>query len=262
MGHLQAATATVDDVCARLDRDGYAIVEGMLSREAVAAKKAELDAITQSTPEGRNDFEGFRTRRIYAPFAKTRVLDEMALNPLVLGALDRVLGDYQLSQPVVITIGPRETAQTLHTDDGVYPLPRPHAEVVTNVMWAMDDFTEENGATHILPASHGATPTPADRQDYSRTLRAVMPAGSACVFVGSLYHAGGANHTERTRTGVAMEYCATWVRSQENHYLSCPRSVVRELPSRLQELLGYNVREGLLGNADGRHPKKYLVRDD
>lgn len=260
--HLHASTATVAGVCDRLDADGYAIIEGLLSPEGAAAKKAELERILTETPEGRNDFEGFRTRRIYAPFAKTRVLDEMALHPLVLGALDHVLGEYQFSQPVAISIGPGETAQTLHTDDGVYPLPRPHGEVVTNAMWALDDFTVANGATHVLPRSHGGAPTPEDRQDYSQTVRAVMPAGSACIFVGSLYHAGGANHTDRRRLGVAMEYCATWVRPQENHYLSCPRSVVRALPERLQELLGYNVRNGLLGNADGRHPRKYLARDE
>ena len=262
MGHLDASTATVDQVCERLDIEGYAIIEGVLSPESAADKRAELRRILAETPQGRNDFEGFQTQRIYAPFARTRVLDEMALHPLILGSLDRLLGSYQFSQPVVINIGPGETAQNLHTDDSVYPLPRPHAEVVTNVMWAFDDFTPENGATHILPRSHRDAPAPGDRFNYDATIRAQMPAGSVCMFVGSLFHAGGANHTERPRLGVAIEYCATWVRPQENHYLSCPRSVARELPQRLQELLGYNVHGSLLGNADGRHPRKFLVRDE
>jgi ectoine hydroxylase-related dioxygenase (phytanoyl-CoA dioxygenase family) len=257
MSHLHAASATVDDVCARLDRDGFAIIEGMLNPEELAATRADLERLVNTTPEGRNDFEGFDTRRVYAPFAKTRVLDGPATHPLVLGVLDRVLGRYQLSQPVAISIGPGESAQNLHTDDTVYPLPRPHDEVVTNVMWAMNDFTLENGATHILPASHRAAPVPEDRFDYGKTIRAVMPAGSACIFVGSLFHAGGANHTKPRRLGVAMEYCATWLRPQENHYLGTPRSIVATLPERLQELLGYNLH-GILGNVDGRHPKKYL----
>jgi ectoine hydroxylase-related dioxygenase (phytanoyl-CoA dioxygenase family) len=163
-----------------------------------------------------------------------------------------------LSQPVAISIGPGETAQNLHTDDTVYPLPRPHEEVVTNCMWAIDDFTEENGATHLLPGSHRDAPEPEDRFDYSKTVRAVMPAGSVCIFIGSVFHAGGANHSNRPRLGVAMEYCAGWVRPQENHYLSVPRSIVRDVSPRLQELLGYSLH-GLLGNADGIHPKKFLV---
>ncbi len=259
MSRLQAATTTVDDVCSLLDVQGYAIIEDVLAPEEVATVKADLQRVLRETPAGgRNDFEGFKTQRIYAMFAKTRVLDGPATHPLILGALDRVLGRYQLSQPVVISIGPGETAQNLHTDDSVYPLPRPHEEVVANAMWAIDDFTMENGATHILSHSHRDAPEPPDRFDYSQTIRAVMPAGSVCLFVGSLFHAGGANHSDRPRIGIAMEYCGTWVRPQENHYLAVPKGTVRELPERLQELLGYNVH-GLLGNVDGMHPKRTLV---
>ena len=160
MSHLHAATVSADDICARLDTDGYAIVEGVLSPEVLATTRADLHRLVTTTPEGRNDFEGFATRRVYAPFAKTRVLDGPATHPLLLEVLDRVLGRYQLSQPVVISIGPGETAQNLHTDDSVYPLPRPHDEVVANVMWAMDDFTLENGATHLIPNSHRDAPVP------------------------------------------------------------------------------------------------------
>ena len=258
MGHLHASRASVDEVCERLERDGYAIIEGMLDPETLARTRAELVRITEDTPEGRNNFEGFQTRRIYALFAKTRVLDGAVTHPLILGALDRVLGEYQLSQPTSISIGPGETAQNLHTDDSVYPVPRPHKEMVANAMWAMDDFTEANGATHIIPRSHYDAPVPEDRFDYSQTIRAIMPAGSVCLFVGSLFHAGGANHTEKPRMGVVLEYCANWLRPQENHYLAVPKETVRELPERLQELLGYNVF-GLLGNVDGRHPKRTLA---
>lgn len=261
MSHLHADTTTADEVCERLDRDGYAIIEGMLQGDDLAGTQAGLKSLVGTTPQGRNDFEGFETRRVYAPFAKTRVLDGPATHPLVLEVLDRVLGRYQFSQPVAISIGPGETAQNLHTDDSVYPLPRPHDEVVTNVMWAIDDFTLENGATHILPRSHRDAPVPEDRFDYSKTIRAVMPAGSACIFVGSLFHAGGANQSKERRLGVAMEYCATWLRPQENNYLSTPKSIARTLPDRIQELLGYNVH-GILGNVDGRHPRKYLNNED
>ena len=258
MGHLNAATTCADEICERLDRDGFTIVEGMLSPERLEATQAELQRLVAETPEGRNDFEGFSTRRVYAPFAKTRVLDDPATHPLILEVLDRVLGRYQLSQPVVISIGSGETAQSLHTDDSVYPIARPHDELVLNVMWAMDDFTEENGATHVVPGSHRWTARTPDRS--TQTTRAVMSGGSVMLFVGQVFHGGGANNSARPRMGVAMEYCASWLRPQENHYLGTPRSVIRELPERLQELLGYNVH-GILGNVDGRHPKKYLYAE-
>jgi len=252
-------TASVDEVCAAIDRDGYAIIEGVLTPDEVAQKRADLIEVLRSTPTGRNDFEGFKTQRIYAIFAKTRAFDGPATHRLILGVLDRVLGHYQLSAPVGISIGPGETAQVLHTDDGVYPLPRPHPELVVNTMWPLDDFTKENGATRIIPGSHRWTDQRPDAA--SPVVDAVMPAGSVMFFLGSAYHGGGANTTGKPRLGVILEYCASWLRPQENHLLAVPREVARTLPERLQELLGYNIHPPFLGNVDGRHPRKVLMAD-
>lgn len=250
------APTSVDTVVELLERDGYAIVEGVLSPEEARAKREELTAVLDRTPTGRNSFEGYQTRRIYALFAKTRAFDEPATHPLVLGVLDRVLGHYQLSAPSGIEIAPGERAQRLHRDDSVYPIARPHAELVVNTMWALDDFTEPNGATHVIPGSHKWIDEPIPRE--AGTARAVMPAGSVMFFLGSVVHGGGANQTDRPRLGVILEYAVGWVRPQENHLLGVPKSIVRTLPQRLQELLGYNIYPQFLGNVDGRHPLKYL----
>jgi len=257
MGNL-TASATIDQVCEQLDAEGYAIVEGVLTPGEVRAKKEALQAILRATPTGRNDFEGFQTQRIYALFAKTRAFDDAATHPLVLGVLDRVLGHYQLSAPQAIQIGPGETAQPLHCDDAVYPLQRPHPELVVNTMWAIDDFTEANGATHVIPGSHrwvDRRPEPG-----AETVRAVMPAGSVMFFLGSVFHGGGANTTDRPRLGVILEYVVSWLRQQENQYLAVPRETVQQLPRRLQELLGYSLYPQFVGQVDGQHPLKVLER--
>jgi ectoine hydroxylase-related dioxygenase (phytanoyl-CoA dioxygenase family) len=257
MERLNAASATVDDVCAALDRSGYAIVEGVLSPEEAKAKRAALSEVLQATPTGRNDFEGFKTQRIYALFAKTRAFDEPATHPLVLGVLDRVLAPgYQLSAPVGIQIGPGEKAQVLHTDQGIYPVPRGGPELVMNTMWALDDFTEENGATRVVAGSHKWTEEHPDES--TPTVKATMPAGSVMFFTGSVWHGGGANQTDKPRLGTILEYAVGWVRPQENHILAVPREVVRTLEPRLQELLGYNIHPPFIGYVDGRHPRKAL----
>lgn len=256
MVSMLAASAGVDEVVEALDRDGYAIVEGVLSPEEVQAKRDDLIGVLQSTPTGRNDFEGFKTQRIYNLFAKTRAFDGPATHPLITGVLDRILGHYQLSAPVGISIGPGETAQVLHTDDGVYPIPRPHTEVVMNTMWPLDPFTEANGATRVAPGTHAWVDQRPDES--TPTVSAEMPAGSVMFFRGSVFHGGGGNTTDRPRLGVILEYCASWVRPQENHVIGVPRDVVRTLEPRLQELLGWNIHPPFLGNVDGRHPRKYL----
>lgn len=249
----------VEDLVAELEREGYALIPDAAAPAAVAAARADLERILERTPPGRDDFEGRRTQRVYALFAKTRALDDFALHPVVLGVLDRVLGDYQLSAPAAIAIGPGERDQPLHPDDAIYPVPRPHAELVVNVMWPLEDFTVPNGATRIVPGSHRWAEARPGPETPTRAIE--MPAGSALLYLGSVWHGGGANHTDRVRLGVVLHYAAAWLRPVENHVLAVPPSVVGTLPTRLQELLGYNICPPFIGYVDGHHPRKLLTAD-
>jgi len=257
MAPMPGATSTARDVAQRLTSDGYVIVSGLMSDDDVAAARADLDRVLELTPTGRNAFEGFATQRVYALFAKTRAFDQLATHPLLLGVLDQVLGHYQLSAPVGIRIGPGERAQMLHRDDAIYPLPQPHPPVVVNTMWPLDEFTAENGATRFVPGSHRWEP---GRQPAAEdpVLTATMAPGSAMFYLGSLWHGGGANRTGQPRLGVILEYVVAWLRPQENHCLAVPRAIVRQLPERLQELLGYNIYPPFVGYVDGRHPRRVL----
>jgi len=246
-----------DPITELLVRDGYVIVEGVLDRAAVAAIKTELDRVLQSTPTGRNPFEGFGTKRIYRLFAKSRAFDDLAIHPVMLGVLDRVIGPCQLSAPTGIQIGPGEPAQILHRDDSIYPMPQPHPEVVLNTMWALDDFTIANGATRFVPDSHRWEPSRQPAED-DALVHAEMPAGSVAFYTGSIWHGGGANRTDRPRLGVILEYVAAWLRPQENHVIGVAPEVVASLPERLQELLGYNIYPPFMGYVDGRHPRRFL----
>ena len=253
-------TSPSRDVARRLMDHGYVVVTGMMTPDGVQDAHSDLDRLLRATPTGRNSFEGFSTQRIYALFAKTRVFDAAATHPLLLGVLDQVLGHYQLSAPAGICIGPGEKAQVLHRDDTIYPVPEPHPPLVVNTMWPLDEFTAENGATRFIPGSHqwepGRQPSLGDPMEI-----AVVSPGSALFYLGSLWHGGGANQTLRPRLGVILEYAAGWLRPQENHCLAVPRDVVRDLPGRLQELLGYNIYPPFVGYVDGSHPRRVLSAD-
>jgi ectoine hydroxylase-related dioxygenase (phytanoyl-CoA dioxygenase family) len=246
----------VERVVSSLERDGYAIAPGVLDAGTVSAARDALGEVLRDAPYGRDDFEGRRTRRVYALFAKTRALDAIAIHPLVLGVLDRVLGSYEFSAPAAIAVGPGEVAQPLHPDDAIYPLPRPHPELVCSAMVALDDFTAANGATRIVPGSHRWRDEPPDAD--TATIAAEMPAGSLLFYPGSVWHGSGANQTDHTRLGVVLHYAAAWLRPVENHTLAVPRETVRELPDRLAELLGYNIHPPFIGYVDGRHPRAVL----
>ncbi|HXY45320.1 MAG TPA: phytanoyl-CoA dioxygenase family protein [Acidimicrobiales bacterium] len=256
MTRTEADIGVLARLLGELREQGYATVEGFLSAAQVAAARSDLEGILASTPYGRNDFEGQQTRRVYALFAKTRAFDAAAVHSLVLGVLDEVLGEYHLSAPVAICIGPGNPAQALHPDDGTYPIARPHAELVVNIMLPLVDFTPENGATRIVPGSHlwlNRRPDPNEP-----TVAPSLKAGSALFFLGSLWHGGGANRTDGERLGVILHYSAAWLRPVENHVLAVAPEIVRGLEPRLQELLGYNIASPFTGYVDGRHPRRLL----
>ena len=165
-----------------MDERGYAVVERVLPPDTVATVRADLARVLEDVPYGRNDFEGHHTKRIYNLFAKTRAMDEIALHPLLLGVLDRVLGHYQFSAPVGIEIGPGEAAQVIHQDDIVYPLPWPHDTVLVNTMWAFDDFTEANGAD----PDHPRQPPPRGRRLHDPPRRARADRGRDAGRLGDL----------------------------------------------------------------------------
>lgn len=254
---IRSVAYDADAIAEVVREHGVVVCEDVLDAGRLAAIRADLDPVLAATPTGRNDFEGFGTRRIYNLFGKTRAFDDLATDPVLLGALDRLLGHYQLSAPTGIQIGPDEPAQILHRDDSIYPLPEPHDEVVVNSMWAFDDFTEANGATRFVEGSHRWEPGRRPGDD-DPVVHAEMAAGSVAFYSGHIWHGGGANRTDAPRLGVILEYAAAWLRPQENHVIGVDPDVVASLPERLQELLGYNIFPPFVGYVDGRHPRRFL----
>ena len=208
-----------------------------------------------------NEFEGGRTVRIYNLLAHGKLYEGIPVHPNVLpiieGVLDRGCLVSSLSS---ISIGPGETAQPIHSDDILIPLTKPHVPIICNSMWALTDFTEENGATRVVPGSH-VRESPQYGRHYD-SIPAEMPRGSVLVWPGSLWHGGGANRTGQRRVGIAMNYCAGYIRQQENQQLGIPREVVRGFSPRLRELVGYGIYKGLIGHIEKRSPAALLDEDD
>ena len=249
---VDAAVADADAAAVR--RDGYVILPGLLDAEELAAIKSAVAPLLDRT--GRNPFEGDATQRVYSVLSKTRACDRLADHPRVLALLDRLLlPNYLLSMLQVINIQSGEAAQMLHTDDAFYPLPRPRRALGCATIWAIDDFTADNGATDIVAGSHlwGAQrPDPAAREPV------VMPAGSCVFFLGTLWHGGGANRSSDPRLAVTAQYCEPWLRPQEAFTLSTSRDTVREVSEDIRRMLGYSIHPPFIGQVDGMHPKRLL----
>ncbi len=197
--------ATVDAVAELLDPRGASSSSGSSTTPRSRRSTTSWRRTARRTRSGATTSRGFATKRIYALFAKIRGFDELATDPLLLGVLDRVLVHYQLSGPVGIDIGPGETPQGLHRDDVVYPIPWPHQQVVLNTMWALDDFTEDNGATADRARQPSHVTGGHARRTRTRSSRRCRPA-RVMFYVGTVWHGGGANRTDERRLGVILEY--------------------------------------------------------
>ncbi len=250
----------IDAHLERLRRDGYTIVENAIEADLLAGLLDDLRRLEeqlQVKPAG-NPFEGTRTLRIYNLLVHGPLYERIPVHDSVLPIVDGVLDPGCLvSSLSSIDILPGEQAQPIHADDQLFPVRKPHAPFVCNTMWALTDFTEENGATRIIPGSHLADQSPVFGQAYD-SIAAEMRRGSVLVWHGSLWHGGGANRTGEPRLGVAMNYCAGYVRQQENQQLGIPRDLARGFSPRLQELIGYGVYSGLIGHIDKHSPIELL----
>jgi ectoine hydroxylase-related dioxygenase (phytanoyl-CoA dioxygenase family) len=253
-------TSTTDEHVDRIAREGWTILHDAIAPELVDRLVAAIDHLHAelSVQPAANIFEGTHTLRVYNLLARGKVFEEVPVHEQVLPVVERVLDRGCLvSSLSSITILPGETAQPIHADDQLIPLPKPHVPIVCNSMWALTDFTEENGATLLVPGTHTRDRSPSFGEDHE-TVPAVMKKGSVLVWNGSLWHGGGANRTGERRIGLAMNYCAGWMRQQENQQLGIPLETAKAFGPKLRKLVGYGLYMRLLGHIDKCSPVDLL----
>ena len=242
---------SVDQVSEAMQRDGACVIRDLLDEETLSRLNADLEPWIDRTETGFDDFGGRLTKRTGGLVARSPETRPLILHPLILEAAGVLLEPFceriQLHLTQTIAILPGESAQTIHRDrlawGGYIPA---SIEPQFNTIWAITDFTEENGATRVIPGSHD---WPLDRNPSSRHdgVQVSMTRGSVLCYGGSILHGGEANRSDETRLGLNITYCLSWLRQEENQFLSCPPEIARELPEELTDLLGYTMGNYALG---------------
>jgi len=234
--------AAIGDVMKVIDRDGAVILEGMLSRAELDALVAELTPFLTATKVGRESFSGFKTTRTGALPARSPKVRVALVDRRIRAICDEVLlpncENYQVNVTHVIRILPGEIAQVMHKDRWSWSYLK-GMEPQLNTIWALTDFTRQNGATRVVP---GSQRWPDSRRPRPEEIAcAEMSAGSVLVYTGSVFHSGGANQSDAPRLGMNLTYCLGWLRQEENQYLSCPPEIARTFEPELQQLMGYQT---------------------
>jgi len=273
--------ASLGEVIAALEDDGGVVIEGFLEPATLAGLRRDLLPLLERQASGRDRFAGYETRRLSALFAHTRRCAEIATHPLYLPVAEHfickprevwagdrrfpVAADVRIGVTQAIQIGPGQRAQPLHRDDTAFLWRHPSGgrEGRVQIICAVSDFTAENGGTLVIPGSHlwddGRKP------EASEAIPTVMRAGSALIFLGSTYHAGGENRTASDyRTAVSLALDASNVRQEENMYLSLSSEVVASYPEKIQRLLGWSAGANHMGwvEVDGQMIDPFLLLGD
>ena len=240
----------IETILEILDEDAGVIIDNFLSDQNLKSIKNDLKPYLNVTRNGQDEFTGFETKRVGALMARSKTCQDLALDPLINQMAESFLGphceSYQLHFTSAIQIGPGESSQILHRDRGVWGgyIPR-KIETQFSTVWAINDFTKENGATQVVPGSHKWHK---DREPLPEEIAyAEMKAGSVFIYTGSVLHGGGTNVTEQPRLGVFLHYAPSWLRQEENQYLSCPPEVAKNFSPELRSLIGYSKGGYVLG---------------
>jgi ectoine hydroxylase-related dioxygenase (phytanoyl-CoA dioxygenase family) len=247
--HHFSPTAGASEISAHVREHGYAIVDRLVGAELLDRLAIEAAPFIEAAGVGGDDYDGAFTSRTGALVARCPAARELVMHPLVIAAVDDFLGHataVQLLLTQIITIEPGETQQKLHRDQmmfDLYPFP-PDYHVQCNTMWALSDFTAENGATHLSP---GTSAMSDERAPSVRAIQAEMERGSILFYEGKVLHGGGANRGTTPRQGVNITYGVGWVRQEENQYLACPLEIARTLDDDLLKLMGYRQGAFSLG---------------
>ena len=261
--HL-AADTTPAEVAAAIRRDGAVIVDRLADDELLDTFFAEMAPWVDATPTGPDDFSGRLTRRTGGLLARSATAQDLVTHPLALGTAADLLShvaSYQLHLTQIIDIGPGNPAQPIHRDQWAFdffPFPAGY-DVQCNTIWAGDDFTEDNGATRVVPGSQLLD----DGLEFTidDSVPAEMERGSVLFYSGAVYHGGGENRSDSRRRGINITYNVSWLRQEENQYLTIPREIAAGFDEDLQRLIGYRQGAYALGYIDDLRDPISVLRD-
>ena len=244
-----APDASSQEMLASIQEDGAIIIDELITPESVTALRSETDPYMEATENGSDSFVGFKTTRTGGLVLRSAGCRELIQNPIILGLSDGFLLEhcerYQLHLTQIIRLRPGQGAQAIHRDRWAWGTHLAHVEPQLNTIWALTDFTAENGATRVVP---GSTGWPDDRAPVEDEItQAEMKAGSVLVYTGAVFHGGGDNTSGEDRIGLNITYSLGWLRQEENQYLSTPPELAKSLSRELQELIGYAMGQYALG---------------
>ena len=281
------------DVLNALDNHGFVVIENLVDATDCDQLVAEMRPYIDATPHGLHGLGG--TRRVGALVARSPASHKLIAHPAILRLVNAIIGEQRLSGDAVqingkaskgekgfrypwqlhltqiIDVGPGAGTDAmphhlkLHRANGmwVHDFQNANLDPQVEVMWALSDFTDSNGATHVVLGSHREEPRGGTTSYQQPSIQAVMKKGSALVWTGWSVHGAGVNTSSDRRIGMNINYALAFLAQEENQLLACPPHVARKLPESMQRLIGYRQPAGALNYvAECQPPADSVLKED
>ncbi|KIM92601.1 hypothetical protein OIDMADRAFT_46630 [Oidiodendron maius Zn] len=246
--------ATAEEIVQIVREDGGVILREFLTQDQVDRFNSEIEPAMQKMEPGSvqgdewiASFHGVQTKRLtnVVSLSKTfreEVLDDARVHQIADKMIRADSGDYWMQTTQIIEIGPGNKVQPLHRDlENQYPwvaMGPSGPEAAINFLIALTDFTEENGATRVIPGSH-LWPDFTDRGTHEMTIPAVMNKGDALFISGKICHGGGENKSDQRRRGAAFTFTPSFLTPEEAYPFLVDLKLVRQMSKRAQAMLGF-----------------------
>lgn len=264
------ASEDIDGIIQTLEQDGCLVIEGLLDDDEVNPLQSHMHSTFEKIPDCNGNVYGHETKRIGTLFSRHETFQKMAVMNPIIEIMDHFLlqscNDFQVNLTQATSKGPAEAKRALRQDDLIFPFRHPEQEVMLTCLWAIDEFTEDNGAMVLVPGSHRWERSESVAPSYEnlpaeQTAKAVMKKGSVLIYLGSIYHCDSANKSNERRCSAMISYSLGWLRQAENSYLAYSKEAVSTMPERLRHLLGYFAHQPNLGSINGIDPIDYFLNN-
>ncbi len=197
-----------------LEDQGLLVLENFVELETLAALRRRITGLFAELGEraGHEFKQEPQTDRLANLVDYDEIFRWAIAVPKLLACVECVLGrEFKLSSLNARSARPRsDWSQPLHCDMGALPDERGYS--VCNIVWMLDDFTAENGATRFVPGSHRWGRLPQDALAdpavaHPDEVLITGKAGTVVVMNAHLWHGGTANRTDKPRLAMHSFYC-------------------------------------------------------
>lgn len=253
-----------DELLNDFNRDGYVVIQDALSQVQVAKLKQRVGELAAKEQEsGRSHFysQSGKLQRVWNLLSKGAIFSEVLDQELIITAMDKLFDrdtihdKYYLSSFQANILMAGAEAQKWHLDT---PIPEPHPDwiIKSNTIWLLDDFTETNGATEVIPGSHLIPHRPQTDHPLfiSGQKKVLAKAGSVIITHGALWHRSGHNQSDQSRTVLLGSFAASFTReiaNEENMTRVISQESYQGLSPNIQRMLGrdHGIKPGAILDA-------------